>query len=104
MQDTIQVFQDTYGKKDVRVIESPLRICPLGAHVDHQGGLVTGMALDSHVELVYAPSDDCYIRIQSADFPDEEYFHIDHVLEVLPGFRSEEHTSELQSRGHFLCR
>src|SRR5690625_6161100 len=24
--------------------------------------------------------------------------------EVLPGFRSEEHTSELQSRGHLVCR
>lgn len=44
------------------------------------------MALDSHVELVYMPSDDGYIRIQSADFPGEEYFHIDHVPEVLPGF------------------
>lgn len=106
MQDTIQVFQDTYGKKDVRVIESPLRICPLGAHVDHQGGLVTGMALDSHVELVYAPSDDGYIRIQSADFPDEEYFHIDHVPEVLPGFWGNYPRGAVLSlrRDHFLKR
>jgi hypothetical protein len=27
-------------------IFTPYRICPLGAHVDHQLGLVTGFALD----------------------------------------------------------
>ena len=25
---------------------SPYRVCPLGAHVDHQHGLVTGFAID----------------------------------------------------------
>ena len=86
MKETIKIFEDKYKGTDIRVIQSPLRICPLGAHVDHQGGVVTGMALDSNVEMVYSPSDDGYIRIQSLDFPDEEYFHIDHVPEVLPGF------------------
>ena len=41
-----------YGGEDVRAVVSPLRICPLGAHVDHQGGVVTGVALDSSVNLV----------------------------------------------------
>ncbi len=27
-------------------IFSPYRVCPLGAHVDHQHGLVTGFAID----------------------------------------------------------
>ncbi len=79
-------FKERYGDNDIRKIRSPLRICPLGAHVDHQGGLVTGMALDSAVNLVYSPSDDGYIHIQSMDFPDEEYFHVDHVPDKLPGF------------------
>ncbi len=79
-------FKERYGDNDIRKIRSPLRICPLGAHVDHQGGLVTGMALDSSVNLVYSPSKDGYIHIQSMDFPDEEYFHVDHVPDKLPGF------------------
>lgn len=67
-------------------MKSPLRICPLGAHVDHQDGVVTGMALDSNVEMVFAPTDDGYIRVRSMDFPDVEYFHIDSVPDMLPSF------------------
>ena len=86
MQDTINAYKSKFGAEDIRVVESPLRMCPLGAHVDHQGGLVTGMALDSSVVMVYGPANDGYVRIQSLDFPDEEYFHIDHVPDMLPGF------------------
>ncbi len=32
-------------------IFSPYRVCPLGAHVDHQRGLVTGFAIDKGVDL-----------------------------------------------------
>ena len=32
-------------------IFSPYRVCPLGAHVDHQHGLVTGFAIDKGVEI-----------------------------------------------------
>ena len=77
-----QLFQETHQGQ----IRSPLRICPLGAHVDHQGGLVTGMALDVNVELLYAPDEAGFVQVQSVDFPDEEYFHIDSVPEMLPGF------------------
>lgn len=69
-----------------RKIKSPLRICPLGAHVDHQHGLVTGMALQESIDLSYSPSEDGYIRIQSLDFPDEEYFHLDRAPEMIPGY------------------
>jgi galactokinase len=54
--------------------------------VDHQGGLVTGMALDVSVDLLYSPDNAGFVRVQSVDFPDEEYFHIDKVPEMLPGF------------------
>lgn len=79
-------LQNLYGGEDIRAVKSPLRICPLGAHVDHQGGVVTGVALDSAVEMVYTPNEDGYIRIQSMDFPDEEYFHIDTVPDMVPNF------------------
>jgi galactokinase len=44
------------------------------------------MALDVNVELLYVPDESGFVRIQSMDFPDEEYFHIDRVPEMLPGF------------------
>ena len=87
MEQLIEKLKEKYGvTKDIRAVRSPLRICPLGAHSDHQLGRVTGMALDSSVNLVYVPNDEGYVRIQSLDFPDEEYFHIDHVPDMLPGF------------------
>lgn len=46
---------------DIKLAKSPLRVCPLGAHVDHQEGLVTGMALDSSIDMVFASNDDGYI-------------------------------------------
>ena len=49
-------------------MEAPLRICPLGAHVDHQGGVVTGMTVDRQVVLAVAPATDSIVRISSLDF------------------------------------
>ncbi|MGD2175798.1 MAG: galactokinase family protein, partial [Candidatus Brocadiaceae bacterium] len=40
---------------DVRLVRSPYRVCPLGAHVDHQLGQVTGMALDRALLLAFCP-------------------------------------------------
>ncbi|MDP2426369.1 MAG: galactokinase [bacterium] len=76
---------EKYHAIGIQGVVSPLRICPLGAHVDHQGGLVTGVALNSSVNLVYSTNKDGYIKIQSMDFPDEEYFHVDDVPNVVPG-------------------
>ena len=35
-------------------IFAPYRVCPLGAHVDHQHGLVTGFAIDKGVDLWFS--------------------------------------------------
>ncbi len=48
---------------------SPLRACPLGAHVDHQGGEVTGLALDRSVVMVAFPLDQPVVRLESLNFP-----------------------------------
>lgn len=44
------------------------------------------MTLDSSVDMVYSPIEDGYIRLQSLDFPDKEYFHIDYDSEYIPDF------------------
>ncbi|MFP4698146.1 MAG: hypothetical protein ACLFMO_05510 [Eubacteriales bacterium] len=41
------------------------------------------MALESSVDMVFAPNNDGYIRVQSLHFPDEEYFHVDNVPDKL---------------------
>lgn len=86
MNDLISAFFDTFGAEPIGRVRSPLRVCPLGAHVDHQDGLVTGMAVNEYIELLYNADDSGYIRVQSLDFPDEDYFRVDSVPEMLPGF------------------
>ena len=84
MQQVIEQYKKQY-KNSCKVIKSPLRICPLGAHIDHQHGYVTGMALDSSIYMAYGINDTGYIKIQSIDFPDEEYFHINSIPAMIPG-------------------
>lgn len=50
-------------------VHVPLRVCPLGAHVDHQGGVVTGLTVDRGVTLVAAPVDEPRVRLESLEFP-----------------------------------
>lgn len=69
-----------YGVRpdDVRVVRSPYRICPLGAHIDHQLGPVTAMAIDRAVHVAYAslPGE---VRLSSLDFPGDAAFSLDRV-------------------------
>lgn len=55
----------------------PYRVCPLGAHIDHQKGIVTGFALDKGVEIAFAPSESSTVRIASLNFEGEGEFSLD---------------------------
>ncbi|KAH7572498.1 hypothetical protein JRO89_XS04G0265200 [Xanthoceras sorbifolium] len=44
--------------EEVRVVASPYRICPLGAHIDHQGGTVSAMTINKGILLGFIPSGD----------------------------------------------
>ncbi|KAL6575275.1 hypothetical protein OROMI_012560 [Orobanche minor] len=63
--------------KDVRVVVSPYRICPLGAHIDHQGGIVSAMTINKGIVFGFVPSDDSQVLIQSAQFKGEVRFSVD---------------------------
>jgi galactokinase len=67
--------------RDVRVVYAPLRISPLGAHVDHQDGLVTGMTLDRVILLAFVPRADTRVRVESVNFPQRVEFD---MLDVPP--------------------
>ena len=60
----------------VRVARAPYRICPLGAHIDHQGGTVTAMAVDRAVQVAFVPSTSTEVRLSSLDFPGETRFDL----------------------------
>ncbi len=58
-------------------IFSPYRVCPLGAHVDHQHGLVTGFAINKGVDLWFNVREDSSVRLSSRTFEGEVEFDID---------------------------
>ena len=58
-------------------IFSPYRVCPLGAHVDHQHGLVTGFAIDKGVDLWFDVREDSLVKLSSKTFDGEVEFEID---------------------------
>ncbi|GLJ10589.1 hypothetical protein SUGI_0131200 [Cryptomeria japonica] len=65
---------------EVRVVASPYRICPLGAHIDHQGGTVTAMTVNKGILLGFIPSGDSKVVLQSAQFKGAVQFRIDNNL------------------------
>jgi len=73
----LSTYYSIFGtNKRVEKIYSPYRICPLGAHVDHQHGLVTGFAIDKGVELLFTPSDDSLVDLRSRNFRGEIIFDL----------------------------
>ena len=66
-------------------IFSPYRVCPLGAHVDHQHGLVTGFAFDKGVDFWFSPADDGMVRLRSLTFSGEVQFPISDPVRIKQG-------------------
>lgn len=58
----------------IEVAVAPYRVCPIGAHSDHQGGPVLGIGISAGTLLAFAPTDDASVRVHSEDFPGEARF------------------------------
>ena len=63
-------------------IFAPYRVCPIGAHVDHQHGLVTGFAIDKGVNLWFTPREDAQVSLTSKDFEGDVSFDISQPSQV----------------------
>lgn len=57
-------------------IFSPYRVCPIGAHVDHQHGIVTGFAIDKGIDLWFSPTDDGEVTLTSLSYDGEINFNV----------------------------
>ena len=63
-------------------IFSPYRVCPIGAHVDHQHGLVTGFAINKGVDLWFNVREDSLVNLSSLSFEGEVHIDINKRTEV----------------------
>lgn len=66
---------------DVKTSFCPYRVCPVGAHVDHQFGMVTGFAIDKGIQVIFSPTDNGIIELQSMNFSGKLQFHVSNVPE-----------------------
>lgn len=57
-------------------IFTPYRVCPLGAHIDHQHGPVTGFAIDKGVSLEFDVTDNGDVSLTSKNYPGHTHFNI----------------------------
>lgn len=77
MKNTVyQVFEKTYKKPPMATAFTPYRICPVGAHSDHQLGRVTGFAIDKGIYIAYGPKENGIIEIQSLQFSKRAQWHV----------------------------
>lgn len=67
------------------VVTVPLRICPLGAHSDHQGGTVTGMTIDRSIMLLGRVRDDSSVRVYSENFNEQRHFDLNDIPPKVSG-------------------
>lgn len=63
-------------------IFSPYRVCPIGAHVDHQHGLVTGFAINKGVDLWFNIREDSQVNLCSLSFEGDVYIDLSKRTEM----------------------
>lgn len=63
-------------------IFSPYRVCPLGAHVDHQHGLVTGFAINKGIDLWFNVREDSIVKLSSLSFEGTVEFDLSRRTEM----------------------
>ena len=62
-------FHEIYGREPEGLSFCPYRICPIGAHSDHNLGKITGLAIDKGIHIAYRPKKNGIIELVSLQFP-----------------------------------
>ena len=71
-----QQFHKLYGKDPEGLSFSPYRVCPIGAHSDHNLGKITGFAIDQGIHFAYRPKENGVVELTSLQFPKRAQWHI----------------------------
>lgn len=87
MNTLFQAYRTFFGKGDALYqLFSPYRICPLGAHVDHQHGLVTGFAFDSGINFLFSATETGKVEMCSLSFEGLTTFYVQKPVEEKQGY------------------
>ncbi len=75
-------FFEIYGRDNEGLAFCPYRVCPIGAHIDHQYGKITGLAIDKGIHIAYRPKRNGVIEMSSLNFPKRAQWHISSTPKV----------------------
>ena len=78
----IEKFVEIYHSEPEDIAFCPYRICPIGAHVDHQLGKITGLAIDKGIHIAYHLKHNGVIELSSLQFEKRAQFHVHETPEV----------------------
>ena len=71
-----EAFEKTYRKAPQYTAFTPYRVCPIGAHSDHQLGKITGFAIDRGIHIAYGPKQNGVVELRSLQFPKRAQWHV----------------------------
>ena len=69
-------FSQMYHREATGVSFCPYRICPIGAHVDHQLGMISGLAIDKGIHMAYRPKQNGVVELASLQFEKRAQWHV----------------------------
>ena len=75
----IETFVATYHREPSDMAFCPYRVCPMGAHSDHQFGKITGLAINKGIHIAYSPKTTGIIELRSMNFEKRAQWHISAV-------------------------
>ena len=71
-----KAFEKFYNKQAEYTAFTPYRVCPIGAHTDHQLGEITGFAIDKGIHIAYGANTNGMIELQSLQFDKRVAWHV----------------------------
>ena len=74
-----EYYEREYGRAPEAVAFAPYRVCPIGAHVDHNLGKTMGFAIDRGVRIAYAMEESGAVEVRSLQFPGALRWRVDGV-------------------------
>ena len=77
----VEKFAQVYRRDPADVAFCPYRVCPMGAHSDHQFGKITGLAIDKGIHIAYGPKMNGVVEMSSMQFPKRAQWHVSQVEE-----------------------
>lgn len=82
MSKVVDCFRDIYKKDPKSIAFTPYRVCPIGAHSDHQLGKITGFAIDKGIHIAYGPKQNGVVELRSLQFDGRVQWHVAATPEV----------------------